>query len=204
MGDSLRYFRNIFIIVFLLTAFSVAFFEKQFVPYLAIQKYDKEFFGFEVNFSPRWVPFFPFASMPMYSEKFDPGFVTDIELIGVNINDQDVYLNITKLFYPAWPEAFREVLTNQIYHGMSHQEFLAHVFLLYMKRRLNHSPQDYIYLKKLKLKAVTWDLDKWLEMRKSMPDIHNWYDWRFTDFKPNEENLLAEVTRSEALSYAFK
>lgn len=198
------YIRNSFIISFLLIAFTVAFFEKKMVPYLNIKKYDINLFGFDVNFTPRWVPFFPFASMPMYSEKFDPGFVTDIEVIGVDVNDKDIFLNISKLFYPAWPEAFREVLTHQIYNGMSHKEFASHIFLLYLKRQITHNHHDFIYLKKLKIKSVTWDLDKWIEMRKSMPDLHNWYDWRYTDFKPTEENILAEVTRSEALSYAIK
>lgn len=195
--------RNTFIITLLLLAFGVAIFEKQLVPYLAIQEYDKDFFGFDVNFSPRWVPFFPFASMPMYSEKFDPGFVTDIEVIGVDINGYDIYLDITEYFYPAWPEAFREVLTNQIYHGMSHKEFAAHIYLLYLKRKILFSENNMLF-SKLKIIAVTWDLNKWLEMRKSMADIHKWYDWRKTDFKPSNEHLLSEITREEALSYGLK
>lgn len=197
------YLRNMFIISLLLAAFTVSIFEKQLVPYLAIIKYDKKIFGFEENFSPRWVPFFPFASMPMYCDKFDPGVFTDIEVIGTDHNDKEIYLDVKKYFFPAWSDAFREVLSNQTYHGMSHKEFASHIFLLYIKRRLNYF-NDFIYLKKLKIVSVTWQLEPWLEMRKKMPDIHQWDDWRLTEYRPIEENILAEVTRSEALSYAIK
>ncbi|MCH2534401.1 MAG: hypothetical protein MK008_08175 [Bdellovibrionales bacterium] len=197
------YLRNIFIISFLFIAFAVAIFENQMVPYLDIKKYDKSLFGFEHNFSPRWVPFFPFASMPMYSDNFDPGLFTDIEVVGEDVFGNQFFLEIKSHFYPAWSDAFREVYSNQIYHGMSKKEFASHIFLLFLKRR-DSFDKSLMSIQKLKIVSVTWNFETWLKMRKEVEDIHRWYDWRQTEYKPMEENVLVEITQVEALKYALK
>ena len=196
------FYRNIIIILFLSLAFSVAFFEKQFFPYLKIQDYSKHDFGFELDFSPRWVPFFPFSSMPMYSELFDSSSsLTHIELVAEDSNGVDFVLSINKYFYPLWPEAFREIYMRHIYDGMSKKEFLSHFLLLYLNRKASGNYQKAPVITKIKAIAVTWSLDEWVKLRINSKSRHDWYGWRDKSLKPLDVNVLSVVTPMEALSY---
>jgi hypothetical protein len=127
--------KNFFIIILVTLSFSVALFEKQIFPFFKMKTYDKEIFGFEKDFGPRWVPFFPFSSMPMYSESYDPAYVTQLEILGVTSQGEEIVLPIRRYFFPLWTEALREIFINHRLNEMPTKHFFTLFFKLYEYRR---------------------------------------------------------------------
>jgi len=190
--------KNFFIIILVTLSFSVALFEKQIFPFFKMKTYDKEIFGFEKDFGPRWVPFFPFSSMPMYSESYDPAYVTQLEILGVTSQGEEIVLPIWRYFFPLWPEALREIFINHRLNEMPTKHFFTLFFKLYEHRRTAKAYyEDVPKLDKIEVYALTWDLESWIKMRKMAPSLLVEYDWRKSKLNPQKRSVLAIISADE-------
>lgn len=150
----------------------------------------------DINLKSRGAQYFPFSSYPMYSEVFDPGNLTFIELRGTKQNGEELYLHGRHYFHPLWRRrAMLEVYLAFLSTGQSSEDFLKIFWKEYHQKRKNQSwgYQGAPGLKSMDLYLVNWKLRDWIEHKRNNPDILTLYDWKNRKSQPEKILKLATV-----------
>lgn len=189
---------NTFISLFLISVYTVIFFENHH-SYVFTGEHLKILeakLGQDIKLKSRGAQYFPFSSYPMYSEVFDPGNLTFVELRGIKKNNEEFYIHGPQYFHPLWRRrAMLETYLSFLAETGTSYDFLR-VFWSEYHNKLNSSSWGYTNAPKLKsmqLYLVNWNLADWIEHKKSNPDIKNLYDWKNRKYQPQRILKIATI-----------
>lgn len=151
-----RQLSNIFIVLILMTFMLVGGLERCFHPHLKVSSKEKEFFQDDV-FTNRLVPFLPFSSFPMFSDRFDQGKVSDLFVVGLK-KDGTIQKVRLELYTPFWDRGYQLSLQNAVLSGRKIED---HVELLFQHIQ-NSRKEKY---RELRVVYGVYDFDSWVKTK---------------------------------------
>lgn len=194
---------NVFLMVMISCAFFFGVFEKYISPGFDEQKYKDHILFKDDTRAVRDQDFWPFSSYPMFSDAYDDSRVSRIEARGITLDNEEVLLPISKLFYPLWENGLHRMLKKAVVHEKDIKTILDSLGRLYVSR-YHYNPwfedkrDSYPMLKEVSWYVQLWSWEEWLNFRKTHANLNLWSDFKKSSFRPlYHEQLHSTVITDE-------
>lgn len=148
---------NIFIILTILAFLLVGLLERVYHPHLTYESKKRHFFRNDV-FTNRLVPFLPFSSLPMFSDKLDDGLVSELYLVGSLPGGEQKRVDL-KQYGPFWNRGYQLSLQNAVLSGLDVKDHATLLFSMIQKARKKK-------FQELKVIYGIYNFDSWVLNKK--------------------------------------